>query len=129
VLRVNLADGRTLSFDLTDATQLAAWHDQQVDRAFQASVRGISILHDKRLTTLPLPKRFGAMEFTAEPVEIDGDVVGEQIACQADDVRVVCMVYFGAGKLTRLDIIRTGRPRYRPNGPWPPVRRSEEEGQ
>lgn len=126
MLRVNLADGRTLSFDLADPEQLAAWRRHQATNSFQATIRGMSVLHDKRLTTLPVPRRFRAIAFSAEPLVEHEGVIGELVSCQADDVRVTCTVYFGGGKITRTDLVRTGRPRFRPEGcPWPPMKRND----
>ena len=126
MLRVNLADGRTLFFDLSVPEQLKSWQSNQAAPSFQASIRGLAVSHRKNYIALPVPAHFSTVAFSAAPLlaRNSGAMIGELIACQVDDIEVSCTVYHGDGELARLDLKKTGRPRFRPRGqPWPPVRR------
>lgn len=91
------------------------------DRDFLKSVTGIGVLYNKHWHTLPFPKKFNHIQYNAELVQINkGGVVvdvGERIICQADDIQINLMVYFGhRPKMARVDVKKIGKQRFSPKG-------------
>jgi hypothetical protein len=120
MLCLNLADGRTLHFDLSEQQQSDRWQSLQADPHFQRKVTGIGILHGGYTHVLPMPRRFRAINYQAELVcKEDGIAVAERITCQADDVEFSMLVYLnGSSPLARLNLVKTGKLRF------PPLRRN-----
>jgi hypothetical protein len=117
VLKVHLADGRTLSFELGDEAQRGAWERSAQSSTFQSTIRGVALLHNRTLHTLPLPKQFKSLRFSAELITSKGEggerVTGERVVCQADAVRVSITAYYTqTPKMVRVDVARTGRMRF-----------------
>lgn len=122
MVKVNLKDGRTLSFDLADPSALDELRAALEDKRFQAGVTAMSILHDKTLHALPTPQGFTRCAYGAEALFGDGgNVTGERITAHVDDTRITITVYFGqVPRVTRTDVRRIGRARYTP--PTRPVK-------
>lgn len=119
MLKANTRDGRTLTFDLGTPEGKSAWRVFQASPGSQQQLSGLSILHQGMLHTLPTPKHFKALSYTAELVESKGVGVAEKISCQADDVKLTMTVYFSTA-MTRMDLQRVGKPRHlAPGQPWP----------
>jgi hypothetical protein len=121
MLKANLVTGQTLTFDLRDADQLAAWERSQADADFQSQLRALAIHSDGHMHTLPTPPRFARIAFYAELLPN-----GERVSCLADDVMCSLTVYSGGNtRMSRVDFHRMGKVRYVPDGAGcPPVRRS-----
>lgn len=121
MLKANLVTGQTLTFDLRDGVQLAAWNQKQADPDFQRQLRALAILHDGHMHTLPTPGRFNRIAFYAEILPN-----GERVSWHADDVMCALTVYSGGNtRVSRVDVHRMGKARFVPDGAGcPPVRRS-----
>lgn len=120
-LKVNLRDGRTLTFDLTSAQDLARWQASQSSPSFQRAITGLA-LHQGCLHTLSTPKRYRRIAYSAELLrDAAGLPVAERISCHADDTLASITLYFRQSpKLVRYDLSRVGTPRYVSRGnPWP----------
>lgn len=112
MLKANLVTGQTLTFDLRDADQLAAWERSQANPDFQRQIRALAILHDGHMHTLPSPPRFARISFYAEVLQN-----GERVSCHADDVLCSLTVYSGGnGNVSRVDFNRLGKARFVPDG-------------
>ena len=113
LLKVSLSDGQTLTFNLL--TEGEVWAERESDPAFQASVRGLTLIHNGVLHSLPHP-RFGRTQFRAEVVS-DGDkAVAARAGYIADDVMVWMTIYFnGSPPMVRMDVKRVGKPRWMPD--------------
>ena len=114
MLRVNLRDGRTLSYDLLDAESSARWLSHQSDPSFQPTVTGLAVLWEGELHTLPLPRLYKKVTWSAGLIEVDGHPVAIQAALQADDTRALLTVYFKGPVATRTDLQKVGKQRYVP---------------
>ena len=117
MLKVHISNGQTLSFDLRDDAQRAEWEQSCATDAFQQSITGVALLHNKTLHVLPLPKQFKKRHFTAGLLKTEGSdgerVLGEQVTCQADNVRMCITAYYTrTPKMVRFDVIRTGWQRH-----------------
>ena len=119
MIKVNCRDGRTLSFELLEEEDAKQWNDLMETREFVQGVTGISILYNTYWHTLPLPKKFRHINFHAELLKSVKEgaekVIGERIICQADDVQISLITYYGnRPKMTRIDVRKTGRQRFVP---------------
>lgn len=115
MLKVNLRDGCTLGYNLTDMAEKVEWERQQESSRFQRSITGIGIHHDQTLHALPIPRKFRRVSFGGEAIVRGDEVVGERIVCQADQVRISLSVYFASGtmpKHVRVDVAHLGQPRF-----------------
>ena len=109
--RVNLSDGRTLSFELSDEEDRAEWAKAEQDSELQDSIRGATLLGEVRSVVVTKPRRFDSSAWSARVVTgKDGEKVGEKIEIQSDDVRVEITRYFSG--MVRIDLKRTGTPRF-----------------
>ncbi len=107
---VNVSDGSTVRFDLSEPSQ----HQALTALIISGRVSALSILHNGTQHSLPLPKRFKRPLYGAEPVSNGTPrVIGERIYIQAGDVRVSLTATF-TGSVVRCDLVRTGRQRYSP---------------
>lgn len=117
MLKVNLTDGRTLRFDLTNPAEAVAWADLARNHAFQAQITGLTVACNGVSYSLPRPKDFGEGIFLfAEAVEEDPEQRikgGERLFCHAGDVQVAMLVH-AAQRAARVDVTRLGRQRYNP---------------
>ena len=97
MIKVNFKDGNTLAFDLGKADDRQQWLEWSSVPDFQKKITGVGILHNKRFTTVPFPKKFRKIRFYAELVSCErkGEVklLGERIICHADDIKLSLLVY------------------------------------
>lgn len=116
MLRVNCRDGRTLSFNLREATSLGLWSSSQENDQFQSNITGMAVLLDGELYTLPLPRLYRKLWWSAELIRHDqnGDVLGVQLSVIADDTRATLTVYFKGPVAVRSDLQKIGKPRFIP---------------
>lgn len=116
MLLVHLANGRTESFDLQDASHAEKWQKLVKDASFQASIRGLSVRFNGVMYSLPRPVGFDRIFLFAEQLQADSAQKfkgGERLVCQADEVRVQLMVH-QAQRATRVSLSKTGQQCYNP---------------
>ena len=116
---MNLRNGRTLSYDLTESDQFEKWRLDSSYADFQSQITAIGIVFNSQWFALPLPKKFRQCHFEAGLVESNRKesprYTGEKVQCYADDVLISVQVYWGhKPKMSRIDIIRVGRRRFNP---------------
>jgi len=116
---VNLKNGRTVSYDLTEKEQLDKWNHDSSTVDFQSQITAIGIIFNSQWFALPTPKKFRQLHFGANLVESKKKdstrYTGERIQCFADDVLISVVVYWGhKPKMSRIDVIRVGRRRFNP---------------
>lgn len=119
MLKVHTSDGKTLSFELRDEAQRSEWENLCASNAFQETIRGVALLHNRTLHTFPLPKQFKVRRFSAGlltvPVKDGEKVLGERVMCQADTIRVTITAYYTrTPKMVRIDVMRSGWQRHVP---------------
>ena len=116
VLCIHTRDGRTHNVALDDREQARIYLRRLEDLAFQSSVTGLTILHRGVSYSVPKPRGFDAVRFSAEYVDamterkVKG---GERIILQAGEVRASVMVHT-QHRAARVTIMRIGRQRYAP---------------
>jgi hypothetical protein len=123
MIKVNLADGKTVSFDLHCPEQVRQWQEKSSNLDFQREIRGMAIIHNHHWYALPLPKNFRIIQMHAELIENrkqnvkeEHKFVGERIRCYADDIMIALLVYYSnRPKMSRVDIIKTGKRRFNPD--------------
>lgn len=123
MVTLNLKDGSTLKLDLSKAADRERFNflGQALSSKNNSEiVTGLWLLAEGQpAVTLPLPKRFRRVFFYVEPLmkrESD-ELMGEVIRVQADDVCLVVTRYYReGGKMVRVDLQHTGKPRYSPGG-------------
>lgn len=116
MLLLTLRDGTSLSLDLGEPGDRAAWAARSSDPTFPATVTSISLVVGGQRADLPVPRRFRALAFEAG-VERDpeGRPVAERVAALADDVVLSLTAYVnGRSGRFRVDLDRRGRARFRP---------------
>jgi len=94
----------------------AEWLRLAGDPSFQETITGLAILNNRILHTLPIPKGFRQVEFSADRIEDrkNGMIVGERMECQADGILVSEIVYYSkTPRITRVDLLRVGRQVFR----------------
>lgn len=119
MLKLNFKDGTTLEFDLNKGDDLNQWLEWSSVQDFQESITGIGILHEKKFHTLPFPKGFKHVRFSAELVwKKKGEVkkqLGEQLICHCDNIQLTLLVYTYKNPpspvLARVDLKRIGKQR------------------
>ena len=118
LIKINLRNGETLSFDLQIPLEAKQWRERSSDMVFQKEITGIGIIFNSHWYTLPFPKKFRTVSFQAELVENtkkgkdNKQYVGERIRCFADNVMVTLMVYYGnRPKMSRVDLVHIGKRR------------------
>lgn len=127
MIRVNLSDGMTSSFDLEDEEQSARWRSLQSDRAFQSLISGVQISSltrhvvdedgvertekEKHVATIPRPKGMRSVSWEAFLGIVDGEVRREVVRCYADGVSITLTAYRGGHRSIshRVDVSRFGR--------------------
>lgn len=123
MVTLNLKDGSTLKLDLSkdaDRERFNFLGQNLSSKRNSEIVTGLWLLAEGQpAVTLPLPKRFRRVFFYVEPLmkrESD-ELMGEVIRLQADDVCLVVTRYYReGGKMVRVDLQHTGKPRYSPGG-------------
>lgn len=123
MLRANLRDGRTLSFDLFTEGGTEDWKRRQADPAFQSLLTGISILWDGETFALPVPRFFRKVAYSAEVVNDGERPAALKIGALSDDTFASVTVYLKSPRIVRFDVRRMGKPRHVEVGmPWPQER-------
>lgn len=126
MIKVNIKDGKTLSFESDSEEDLKTLREKLGNKEFLDSITGVSSLHNTYWHALTKPKRFRNVSYHVEEVKFKkGDiekVVGERIVCQADDIQLVILVYYNnRPKMTRIELKKIGKRRFAPkeniNGP------------
>lgn len=126
MIRVNLVDGTTSTFDLEDEHHLSRWNLLQSDRDFQASISGVQLSSmdgkQKHVVTLPRPKNVRSVSWEAYLVHVEGEVRREVVRCYADGICVTLTAYRSDHRSVshRVDVSRFGR-----RVLFPPGRRGE----
>lgn len=114
VLQVNLVDGETLRYDLSDPDEFGAWSLVQADADFQERISGVALLRFGQVHSLPLPQFVKRSTVTYEAGCIGPkDHVVAFIILQASDVRVK-IVSYADGKHVRTDVSKPGHQSYSP---------------
>lgn len=116
MLKVHTRDGRTVRVDLEDRAASQAWLQRLRDPVFQAEVTGLTISHRGVSYSLPRPKGFDPILFSAELVAAEQErriKGGERLVCQAGEVRAVVMVH-REQRAARVTLFRIGKARYIP---------------
>jgi hypothetical protein len=92
------------------------WLSRLRDPAFQEQITGLTLSHRGVSYSVPRPKGFAPIAFSAElvPTSADGRVKGgERIICQAGEVRTSVMVH-REQRAARVTLFRLGKQRYAP---------------
>ena len=111
VYRVNLEDGTTASFDLSDDSGRREWETVQGEPSKQEKIRGMSLSGEAHSVALTRPRKFDSVAWSANDVEgRQGEKTGEQTIIQADDIRL-SITFYQSG-LVRVDLTKTGTPRF-----------------
>ena len=115
--RVNMRDGRTLALDLEIQADRQLWRELRLNSG--SEITGLALVAHGVNFTLPLPQKFEAVVFDAEPIthrDGSGRVVGDAIRLYVDDVCVQLLVYRGErSKVARLSVERAGHPVFIPS--------------
>lgn len=113
MIRVNLQDGRTITFDLENPDQHRLWDESQSDKNFQSSVTGAAVVWNGVQHVIPLPRHFSRLSLSAQLVK-DGDkVVAERMDFQADDSLLSLVVYRGGSvPMVRINLDKIGWRRF-----------------
>lgn len=117
MLLVNLASGRTFTYDLNDPDQLREW--ESVKRSRQGEITGLTLHIEGKHYVLPIPRaRFERISCDAGLVlhrDGSGKVVGNQIALHADDITATVLAYAGSRPpMVRFSVERLGNPVFLP---------------
>lgn len=103
MLRVHLADGRTVSFELRDEREVARWLRLIEDPAFASRVTAATIEVNGAAHTLVAPRGFqGAPSF-----KVEADERGEKLAISVDDVTATVTAHSGQHRACRVSLERT----------------------
>lgn len=116
MLRVHLADGRTLRFDLQDEQQAARWAEYAKNATFQQAIRGLTVQHNGVQYSLPRPDGFERVWLSAEllpPDQAQRFKGGERLICQADQSRMTLMAH-DAQRAARVSLSKPGVQCYNP---------------
>ena len=114
MLKVHLADGQTLSFDLGDEEQARKWLECAASARFQAAVTGLALQHNGVQIALPRPRGFSTLFMFAEHVDSEGRAKeADRVICYAGDVGVTATAHSGQ-RSVRVDVAKCGQLRYNP---------------
>lgn len=121
MVTLNLKDGSTLKLDLSKEQDRERFNSL----GHAASTKSAEVvtglwLHtkDQPVITLPIPKKFRKIYFYSEYL-IDKESQekrGEVIRIQADDVCLMVTRYYKENAMVRVDLLKTGIPRFSPTG-------------
>jgi hypothetical protein len=133
VLRIHTADGRTHAVDLSDPDQARAWLTRAKGAAFQATVRGVTLVEKhpargacpecQQRCSFPLgvqlsisrPQEFRSVQLVAERVEASGSIKGgERATLYCDDVRLQVMAH-AEQPAVRITLSKIGRRSFDPS--------------
>lgn len=113
MVRVNLQDGRTITFDLENPEQQRLWDESQADKTFQDSITGAAIVWNGVQHVIPLPRHFHRLSLEAQLVRDGEKVVAERLDYQADDSLLSLVVYRGGSvPMVRINLDRIGWRRF-----------------
>lgn len=120
MVTLNLKDGSTLKLDLSNEADREKFNQLGHPTNNSQAVTGLWLLNEGQpAITLPLPKRFRRVFFFVDTLKdkSSGDLRGDVIRVQADDVCLVVTRYYKEnGKMVRVDLQHTGKPRFSPGG-------------
>lgn len=123
MINLNLKDGSTLKLDLSkepDREKFNTLGQCLSSKNNSEIVTGLWLLAEGQpAVTLPIPKRFRRVFFYVEPLtdKQTSELRGEVIRMQADDVcTIITRYYKESGKMVRVDLQKTGEPRFSPGG-------------
>jgi hypothetical protein len=115
VLKVNLNNGHTLQYDLSNPHDAAEWIEKAKNQHFQEKITAISILLGGVSYSLPTPKdpKYEAFLFGEyHPPSADGKIrAAESISCHINDTKIRLLVHTGQ-RAARVDITRPGKMQY-----------------
>lgn len=118
MLKVNLTDGRTLRYDLSNPKDATAWAELARNHAFQNQITGLTVACNGVSYSLPRPRDFkDTMFLFAEyvPENLEQRIKGgERLLCYAGDVQVALLAH-AAQRAVRVDVTRVGKMRYSAN--------------
>jgi hypothetical protein len=116
MLKVQMANGQTETFDLRQVGDFERWVDIQKDSEKQAQIRAVGVQHDGMWHVMPTPKKFKRINYEAwiDYIGKNGDraPASLKIKCQADNISIMMVLYYPNGKsprMVRTDIKKTGR--------------------
>lgn len=120
MLKVQMANGETLTFDLTDSEQEKRWREIEKDTKCQANIRAVGIQFQGMWHVLPLPKRFRQIRYFAwlswrKTGSNTKKLASMRLRCQADEVSIMMVLYLPNGsspRMVRTTIKKTGRQVY-----------------
>jgi len=112
-MRVNLADGTTLTFDLDSAIDRTRWESFQSDYNKQQQIRGVVLTGGGMEVAVPSPLRFRRVDRIVERCLRPGteEVLAEKVTILADDVSLEVLSYTGR-PVVRVSLTRSGRPMF-----------------
>lgn len=116
MLKVHLADGKTVRFDIQSEDDASRWLERARDIAFQEQITGLTIAYRGVSYSLPRPREFRSEDIFmfAELIPADSKVKGgERIAVQAGQIAISLMVHTNQ-RACRVDVSREGRRAYNP---------------
>ena len=93
MIKVNLNDGKVLSFDLNKESDFSTWNQLSETLDFQKKITGIGILHEKKFHTLQYPRNFKKIRIYAEVILGGEKTVGERVTIHADHIKLELLVY------------------------------------
>jgi len=119
MLKVNMSNGKTLSFDLKNPDEYTKWKDFVLDEEQQKNIRGVGIVYNTQWYALPIPRKFKYIRYDADLIindkakTTDKKLVGERVTCLIDDIKLSLLVYYGnRPKMARIDAIKIGKARF-----------------
>ena len=133
MIRVNMDSGETISFDLSDSTDVLRWEEAQKDSDFQASISAIQVVvervdrrepdgtmwvKDAAVFVLPKPP-FPNVTWTARTLvdKRKNRISRIIVECYADLFKVSLTAYTQSNPpMARADISRPGKLRLKPPG-------------
>ena len=125
MLKVQMADGATLTFDLNVPADAERWQDIEADPKKQEAIRAVGVQHQGMWHVMPVPRRFRQISYGAWLSWANSKNGGEKrlaslrVRCQADNVAITMTLYYPNGKSPRMvktDIKKTGRQVWKPPG-------------
>lgn len=111
MLRVNLATGKTLTFDLEEEDSLRRWETAQASFSFQESITAISCVlqgeSEEMVFVVQKPKDLITWE--CRLIKKDGRVIAECITCIVDRFAITTLVYRRSPPTAKVEIEKVGR--------------------
>jgi len=116
VLKVQMANGDTLTFDLSKADQEQAWRSLEQNPTAQADIRAVGVLHQGMWHVMPTPKKFKQVTYKAwlnwDSKNGQERLASLRVGCQADNISIMMILYYPNGNSPRMVstiVKRTGR--------------------